>query len=118
MDTELVGLFDWYEIRDRRRMEAALETLEGVRKIGEEEWTWYEPASAGKRVMASLYVMGESLVLETEREDDADRCDSRLQAAAGGAVEYSIGEERRKEVGTDLGDWTRSRLAEARRRAS
>ncbi len=103
----LVGYIDWFEVHDRDHLEAVLEKMSGVEKIEDGEWEWREGVGAECRVVAELGFEGEGFAVFAKQEVDADRCSSRLRAAAGRAVAYLIGEERfemrRKEVPSPAG---------------
>jgi hypothetical protein len=98
----LLGYVDWFALHDRRRLERVLAELDGVEPTGDGEWTWYESTPAGRRTVAELAVEGDQLALETYTEKDADLCCSRLEGAAGSALEFLIGQESYKAWGAGV----------------
>lgn len=89
----LLGYVDWFEIRDRQRLRAALRALDDVEPGREDEWAWSEASPDGRRRVAELAIEGNMLAVETRTEVDAERCRTRLEAEAGSAVEFMIGQE-------------------------
>jgi hypothetical protein len=95
----LLGFVDWFEIHDLPGLEKALAGRDDVDGGEDGEWTWYGPSEDGRRVVGELGIDGDSLALETHSEADADYCCSRLEAAAGSAVRFLIGQECHKPWG-------------------
>ncbi len=89
-----IAFLDWFEVHDRGHLEAVLEKLNGVERTGDGGWEWRESVGAKCRVVAELGFEQEFLIVSADKEADLKRCSSRLQAAAGRAVEHRIGEER------------------------